>query len=632
MKKIINIFKKSKLLLPIFLVAVILNLFLFFYIPKAMEEGLVENIIQSSKNSVIQLQLEREYYVEAVVGDIKKYAPNISFDYNHAGVNGKLPFPTTTVHDLSEKYSKQSDVKFALYSNYPFLNRKDRVLTEFQKEAIREVEKSPEGFYFKKDVIDGKEVLRVAVADYMVIPGCVSCHNTHKLKDWDFDWKLGDIRGVLEVITPMDSAMKNLYISRNNVIAVSIGLMLLLISYFTFLLLRREKELYSENEILANDLTDISKDFDKYVIASKTDLSGIITYASKLFCDVSGYSLDELIGKNHNIVRHPDMQSKAFKDMWETIQSDKVWSGEVKNLKKDGGYYWVDAVISPLFDTNGKKIGYTAIRHETTDKKELAKFNISLENEVSKEVEKNRLKDQQMLQQSRLAQMGEMISMIAHQWRQPLNAISLTSNNLSFKCILDDVDVEEFKKELALIDEYSQHLSSTIDDFKNFFKKEKEKELITLTMIIKNTLKIIQTSLEDKNIHVVVNLKCNINFMSYKNEIMQVALNIIKNAEDALIQNQVENPTITIEDKYADGCTYPTLIIRDNAGGIAEDIMPNIFDPYFSTKKAKEGTGLGLYMSRTIIQEHCDGDLHVANDDDGAVFTIEFKGNNTNEN
>ncbi len=231
-------------------------------------------------------------------------------------------------------------------------------------------------------------------------------------------------------------------------------------------------------------------------------------------------------------------------------------------------------------------------------------------------------KDQQMFHQSRLAQMGEMISMIAHQWRQPLNSISLTSSNLKFKCMMDDFDQDLFEKELDLIDGYSQHLSKTIDDFRGFFKNNKEKEIITLEEIVDSTLDIVKVSVENRNIKIITNFNCKKELKTYPSEIKQVILNIIKNAEDILLDNEIKNPTITIETLYDNNLDNKILIIKDNAGGIPEDIINNIFDPYFSTKLEKDGTGLGLYMSKTIIEDHCGGKLSVVNDNDGAVFYI----------
>jgi PAS domain S-box-containing protein len=110
---------------------------------------------------------------------------------------------------------------------------------------------------------------------------------------------------------------------------------------------------------------------DDYIIASTTDLDGIITYVSNLFCKMSGYTKDELIGKSHNFMRHPDMPKSAFEDMWNTIQSGQIWKGEVKNLTKDGGFYWVDSVVSPIVNEDGETIGYKSFRFDITGYKEL---------------------------------------------------------------------------------------------------------------------------------------------------------------------------------------------------------------------------------------------------------------------
>ncbi|MCK5110947.1 MAG: transporter substrate-binding domain-containing protein [Arcobacteraceae bacterium] len=282
-----------------------------------------------------------------------------------------------------------------------------------------------------------------------------------------------------------------------------------------------------------------------------------------------------------------------------------------KNIK------WIEERCETTFDENGKPLVSTGTIQDITDIKE-------------KEQALNR-QEKFLQQQSRLAQMGEMISMIAHQWRQPLNAISLTTNNLQFKLMMDDVDNELFKKEIGLIDEYSQHLSKTIDDFRGFFKDNKEKEITTLEKIVNSTLAIVKTSIENKNIKIITDFNCDVELKTYPSEIKQVVLNLIKNAEDALLDNEIDNPTITIQTLCTIDCKNKILIIKDNAGGIAENIMHKIFDPYYSTKKEKDGTGLGLYMSKTIIEEHCDGKLTVSNDKEGAVFKIVFKSEELDE-
>ncbi len=247
---------------------------------------------------------------------------------------------------------------------------------------------------------------------------------------------------------------------------------------------------------------------------------------------------------------------------------------------------------------------------------ELAELNRTLEDRIAKKVAKIRVKDKYIIQQSRLAQMGEMISMIAHQWRQPLSAISATSSSIIIKAKLDKLDRVTAKELAEKIIEYSMHLSSTIDDFRNFFKTDKEKELISYNELIKSALNIIEISIINQNIELITKLNSKESIDTYTNEIKQVILNLIKNAEDVLLEKKIKNPQITIE------TSGNRLSISDNGGGISQEIIEKIFDPYFSTKLEKNGTGLGLYMSKIIVEEHCGGTLSVANDANGAVFTI----------
>jgi signal transduction histidine kinase len=237
--------------------------------------------------------------------------------------------------------------------------------------------------------------------------------------------------------------------------------------------------------------------------------------------------------------------------------------------------------------------------------------------EAHRDVEK---KDKLMFQQSRFAQMGEMISMIAHQWRQPLNMISVTATSIQFDVMLDKIDKNKLLESTDNITEYSQHLSDTIDDFRNFFRPNKEIETTTFCDEIKSVLNIIGMSILEKNIELIKELSCKSKFSIYSNELKHVIINIIKNSEDALVENNVKNPYIKIK-TYKESNTR-VLEISDNGGGISKENIKKIFDPYFSTKTKRSGTGLGLYMSKIIIEEHCKGRLEVSNNTNGAVFKI----------
>ncbi len=360
--------------------------------------------------------------------------------------------------------------------------------------------------------------------------------------------------------------------------------------------------------------------FDKYIIASKTDVEGIITYVSLAFQGISGYSREELIGKSHNISRHPDMPKEIFADMWKTIKSGNIWSGEIKNRTKDGNFYWVKTTVSPDIDSKNTIVGYKEICENITSAKAYEELSKTLENRVLQEIIKNNEKTAHMIQQSRLAQMGEMISMIAHQWRQPLSSISAISGTLSLDVMMKNYNEDFFQEQLNSIGELSQYLSQTIDDFRGFFKKDKMVEKASVDEIVNSCLHVIGLSLQNKNINVIMRIDEKSNIESYINELKQVILNILKNAEDALLENNIENATISIRGYQKELNTY--IEIEDNAGGVSEEIKSRIFDPYFSTKSKKDGTGLGLYMSKIIVEEHCGGALELYNTEVGARFII----------
>ena len=261
---------------------------------------------------------------------------------------------------------------------------------------------------------------------------------------------------------------------------------------------------------------------------------------------------------------------------------------------------------------------------------ELEELNNSLEYKVANEIEKNREKDQKMLQQSRMAQMGEMISMIAHQWRQPLGAIASTSIDLRMKMMLDSYDLDDKEQQnecknyldvqLVDIEEYVQNLTQTIDDFRNFYKPDKKQKLQTVNEPFQKSLNIIKATTNANGIKIIESYKSETKLPIFDSELMQVFLNILKNAQDNFKENGISKPEIII--KTEDMENGVKIEICDNGGGIDKSIMDKIFDPYFSTKSEKNGTGLGLYMSKMIIQEHHNGKLCVENRDEGVCFII----------
>ncbi len=260
----------------------------------------------------------------------------------------------------------------------------------------------------------------------------------------------------------------------------------------------------------------------------------------------------------------------------------------------------------------------------------LERANHTLEDRVQDEIAKNRAKDQKLFQQSRMAQMGELLSMIAHQWRQPLGSIAATVSNIEVKMSMDKYDLETkegaqdckkfLDKKLGNIDSYVQNLSTTIDDFRNFYNPNKESTVGTINAPIHKALDIIKSSLRSTGIEVLEKYESTRSFSMAEGELMQVFLNIFKNAQDNFKEKGSINPKIFITS--VDTSDGVEVYISDNGGGIPEAYIAQVFDPYFSTKNKKNGTGLGLYMSKIIIQEHHDGKLSVNNRYNGAEFVI----------
>ena len=257
------------------------------------------------------------------------------------------------------------------------------------------------------------------------------------------------------------------------------------------------------------------------------------------------------------------------------------------------------------------------------DKKtqQLTELNLSLEQKVEQKAKELVAKDAMILAQSRQAAMGEMISMIAHQWRQPLSTITLQISNLKIESMLGTQSIDQTNDALERISDTIIYLSETIDDFQSFFRPNKKEEEKNICELVERGTNFALPRLKVANIELHYNCQKKIPILTYPNEFAQVIINIINNAIDALLEKVITAPAIYIE--IYESKEYITITIEDNAGGIKEEIINRIFEPYYSTK-GKNGTGLGLYMSKMIIEEELQGSLEVQNSKQGACFSIKI--------
>jgi len=265
--------------------------------------------------------------------------------------------------------------------------------------------------------------------------------------------------------------------------------------------------------------------------------------------------------------------------------------------------------------------------------KETQKLNETLEQRVEHGIREIQMKEQMLQEQARLVQMGEMISMIAHQWRQPLatitSAMMVIERNIEIgKYDFSSKEGREVFFNFLInkheeINENIQYLSSTTDDFRNFFNPDTEKEIIYINTPIQKALKLILSSMYNSDIEVIIDLKSNKQCEIYANEVMQVFLNILKNASDALMGGKEGKKVIRV-------ITYDTnteciVEICDNGIGISNKVIEKVFDPYFTTKGEKIGTGLGLYMAKSIIEEHHYGKIEIESQKGRTCLILRFK-------
>lgn len=337
-------------------------------------------------------------------------------------------------------------------------------------------------------------------------------------------------------------------------------------------------------------------------------------------CDFSYNLYENLSNKNNLKIPNKKQLEKIFADMYKIDEKD------FRNCAACG-YNSCYSMAVAIF--NGlNKVENCHLYQEKELRKEHEVLNAMIEEsfelnaQLEQEIAERKQQEQLLVQNSKLAAMGEMIGMIAHQWRQPLSSISTLAGNLQVLIDLEMMEKDQFVKQLQEINNHAQYLSRTINDFRHFFKPDNPRELVMIDDIIENTLGIIGKSMEYKSIYLEMDCKFKHKILTYPRELMQVFLNILKNSTDALIENAVSDPRVLI--KGTERAGKQIIEIIDNGGGIPDEIIDKIYDPYFSTKGSTKGTGLGLYMSKTIIEEHCHGTIQASNKGRGACITIKL--------
>lgn len=296
-----------------------------------------------------------------------------------------------------------------------------------------------------------------------------------------------------------------------------------------------------------------------------------------------------------------------------------------QRLKKD-----IDLIKNATNVVNELKIGHLDRRFEVSKshdeldelKQVLNQMLDNLEERIKQEIKQRTQKEQLLIQQSKLATMGEMIGNIAHQWRQPLSEVNSILMRLQVKKEHNDLSDTVFTRSIEECEVILSHMSNTISDFQNFFKPSKEKTYFSLQKACKDASFIVSSSLKHNHIDFIMDIEQEAQILGYPREFSQAILNLLSNAKDILIDKNIKNPFIKLT--IAKGKKYALVSVEDNAGGVNEELKERIFEPYFTTKHAKQGTGIGLYMCKTIIEKNMEGFINVKNTENGALFVVKL--------
>jgi PAS domain S-box-containing protein len=334
---------------------------------------------------------------------------------------------------------------------------------------------------------------------------------------------------------------------------------------------------------------------------------------------------EQMEGWGWQSVHNPEVLPQVLEGWKASIASGEPFDMVFPLRGCDGKFRSFLTRAMPVCDQEGNVVSWCGTNTDIDEQKQveeaLENFSIELENRVKERTTELRVKDEMLLMQSRQAAMGEMIGNIAHQWRQPLNTLGLTIQSLVMYYDLGEFTRELLNENVDRSMELIQHMSRTIDDFRNYFRPDKEKTQFKLSETINTTISLIKDSFSNEHITIAVTIENDPAVNGYQNEFAQVILNILNNARDALVENEVKNPKVAITIGTENGMAVVTIF--DNAGGIPEEIIEKIFDPYFTTKGPQAGTGVGLFMSKSIIEKSMNGRLTVRNTADGAQFRIE---------
>ena len=385
--------------------------------------------------------------------------------------------------------------------------------------------------------------------------------------------------------------------------------LIIILSIIILIILIKNKKLRKELE--CGDLQmfkEASENTDVGITILDHKDNNKIIYTNIAFEKITGYKKSKILGKTLRFLVANDTDQQSIFNIKEAIQNKYKAQDIVRCYRKDGTLFYNQLTVSPTFDSKGNTSSFIVTHYDIT---------------------KQRQREKQLEQHAKLASIGEMIGNIAHQWRQPLSIISTSATGIMAKKEFDQLTDEFLENSCNQINENAQYLSQTLDSFKNFIEGDTKPIRFDLKNDTNSFVNIVDSSIKAYHLRIILDLEEDVKVKGYPNELIQCFINIFNNAKDALVENNdTDNRYIFITQRIRNNKII--INFKDNAGGIKEDVIGRVFEPYFTTKHQSQGTGLGLHMTYNLIVNHMRGSIEVKNQEygfndhvfKGASFTI----------
>jgi PAS domain S-box-containing protein len=591
------------------------TLILAFY-QTSYSKILIEDMARDdAAEQITALQAFRSLYADEVVGPFRRKLE--SGPITKEGLTLPLPIVLTQNYMKALQSSSQSHSRGRVYSPYPFDPKKPDVGLKdaFAKDAWAYFTKLPEAQepFWRLEKIQDRQFVRVARPDRMGAV-CVSCHNTHPQSP-KRDWKIGDLRGIVELQRPLEGSV----IKASAKIRGILWMTLLFTSFGIAGLLGFaivERRARTANQLLLDQKAFI----DANALLLETDLKGIIHYANRKYLETSKYAAPDLIGIKHFLFNALVDDDLAFA-IQTNVSAGNTWRETLECRAKDQSTYWVQTTVTPKYDDKFRVVGCRCILMDITERIEAS--------------ENQRLLQQQLYHQSKLASIGTLAAGVGHEINNPLAIVCGNLESISQTLTRTGTLTPKVEKHLEKCNIAIDRISKIVHGLRSYSRIDADtKEAFFLCAATEETVSLVRDFYGKSSIEVQMEVEESksgpqfplhekFQILGNSGKIQQAIMNLLANAKDALMDDPRPHRTKQIRIRLSRQGSNALIEVHDNGPGIPVEVQDKIFDAFFTTKEVGKGTGLGLSMSLSIIKDH-GGTLDLRSDENGTCFTIQL--------